>query len=579
MKKITIISILILCLLAPGIVSAKTGISISLDRNEATVGDTVQLNVSIEGVSGGDPSIQGLQDFTVSRGGTSSQIQIINGSMTRSNQTTYILQPIKTGTFTIGPASITVSGRTYSSNTVRLSVSREPNVNAGEAGPLSLSASMSSTTAYPGQQIVYTLKLFRSVRVSDVSVQLPEVKGISFKQLGEPSEYQTTAGGSVVQVLEVRYLLSVSKPGVYRIAPSSMRMSVYDQSRRSRQDFFNDPFFETRGKPAVVSSGALSLSVRPFPQEGRPADFSGLVGKFDMKTQLDPAQVKTGDSANLTITVSGEGTVNMIPDLTFADIDGLKVYPDQPKIESDTTSGGETGSKTMKWAIVPKKPGIYELPQLSLTYFDTASGSYRTLKSPALRLNVSQGDVQSGQAPAAGSQLQTSDATQKSEVRELGRDILPIHTDAGYMRQGFNVMKNTLYASIILLIPPIAWLAVAAFVRRRNWGMKHEGVIKAKKAADVFCSSLTGHNLSANLTIEAIRIFINNRFGLSYGIITPEEAYDILPDRGGGQTDAGDLRKALSELQQSVYTGKGDMPAKTEIDLCRLIRRIDREAK
>ncbi len=578
MKNISIILIFIFCLLVPGMVSAKTGISISLDRNEATVGDTVQLSVSIEGGSG-EPQIQGLQDFTVSRGGTSSQIQIINGSMTRSNQTTYILQPRKTGTFTIGPASITVSGRIYSSNTVHLSVTREANRNTSAAGPLSLAASLSSATAYPGQQIVYTLKLFRSIRVSDVSVQLPEMKGISFKQLGEPSEYQTTAGGRAVQVLEVRYLLSISKPGEYRIDPASMRMNVYDQSRRSRQDFFNDPFFESRGRPAAVSSGMLKLSVRPFPQEGKPSNFTGLVGRFEMKTQLDPAQVKTGDSANITITVSGEGNVNMIPDLALADMDGLKVYPDQPKIESDTTSGGETGSKTMKWAIVPKKPGIYELPQLGLTYFDTASGSYRTIKSPVLRLDVSQGEFDSGQAPATGSQQPAAGITPKSEVKELGRDILPIHTDAGDMRQGFSAMRNVLVTSIILLIPPVVWLAIALIVRRRKWGIRNEGAIKARKAADAFCSSITGQKLSANQSIEAVRIFINDRFNLSYGIITPEEAYSIITDRGATQADAVELKRALSDLQQSVYTGQGDMPAKTGIDLARLIKRIDREAK
>jgi hypothetical protein len=415
--------------------------------------------------------------------------------------------------------------------------------------------------------------------VSDVSVQLPETKGISFKQLGEPSEYQTAAGGRAAQVLEVRYLLSISKPGEYRIDPASMKMSVYDQSRRSRQDFFNDPFFESRGRPAGVSSGALKLSVRPFPQEGKPANFTGLVGRFDMKTQLDPAQVKTGDSANMTITVTGEGNVNMIPDLALVDMDGLKVYPDQPKIESDTTSGGETGSKTMKWAIVPKKPGIYELPQLSLTYFDTASGSYRTIKSPALRLDVSQGEVQAGQAPADSNQKPAAGTSTKSEVKELGRDILPIHTDAGDMRQGFSAMSNVFVTSIILLIAPIVWLAVALVVRRRKWGIRNEGAIKARKAADVFCSSINGQKLSANQTIEAVRTFLNDRFGLSYGIITPEEAYGILTDRSVKQADAGELKKALSDLQQSVYTGQGDMPAKTGIDLCRLIRRIDREAK
>jgi hypothetical protein len=80
------ILLLIFFITLPSVLMAETKISLSLDRSEASVNDAVQLSIKIEGGSDGDPVVQGLQDFVVSKGGTSSQIQIINGKISKSIQ-------------------------------------------------------------------------------------------------------------------------------------------------------------------------------------------------------------------------------------------------------------------------------------------------------------------------------------------------------------------------------------------------------------------------------------------------------------------------------------------------------------
>jgi hypothetical protein len=578
--KFIIILIIIFFFCIPSILAAQAKLSLSLNRSEASVYDTVQLSVSIDGSYDGDPVIQGLQDFTISKGGTSSQIQIINGHMSKSNEITYFLQPKKSGAFTIGPASITVSGRTISSNTARLTVTGPSTTSSGDVkGPLTLSASLSSNTVYTGQQIVYTLKLYSTLRVNDVSVQLPKTQDISFKQLGNSNEYQTTIGGKQVMAVEVNYLLSVSKPGEYRLEPSTMQMSVFDQSRRSSQNPFDDPFFGARGRPASVSSETLKLSVRDLPKEGRPANFSGLVGYFTIKSQLDPIRVKTGDSANLSVEVSGVGNVNLIPDLSLPDIDGLKIYPDQPKLESETQSVGDTGKKTMKWAIVPQTPGMYELPALSLSYFDTESRNYKLLTSQQLKLAVTSGQSQTSQNNSSGTSGPQGTVLPKAEVEELGRDILPIHTDIRDLHNGFNITGTPLIAFILLVLPFITWLAIFILLRLRHWDSKHAGLIMAKKAADNFSSAFAGQELNAIEAIEAIRTYFNDRFRLNIGLITPEEAQKVLGMHGVSTESADELNRILIDLQLNVYTGTGITPLKTDAGLPRLIRRIDREAK
>ena len=107
-----IIFFIILVSLAPAIASAEISVSLKLDRPQAGLTDSVQLVVSVAGSrdTGSDPDIQGLENFTVRSGGTSSRIEFINGRMSSGIEYTYFIQPQKVGSFTIGPASVQIDG-------------------------------------------------------------------------------------------------------------------------------------------------------------------------------------------------------------------------------------------------------------------------------------------------------------------------------------------------------------------------------------------------------------------------------------------------------------------------------------
>ena len=59
------------------------------------------------------------------------------------------------------------------------------------------------------------------------------------------------------------------------------------------------------------------------------------------------------------------------PDLKIPELDHIKVYADQPVLESTQDSEGLRGTKTMKWALVPEKEGRLEVPPVAVSYFDT----------------------------------------------------------------------------------------------------------------------------------------------------------------------------------------------------------------
>ena len=86
-------------------------------------------------------------------------------------------------------------------------------------------------------------------------------------------------------------------------------------------------------------------------------------------------------------------------------------------------------------------------------------------------------------------------------------------------------------------------------------------------------------NLAAGEMLELIREYLNMRFRLSYGSLTPAETSKIL--RGGGVD--GDTAEKLHDLVQrcenAVYSGKGDEVVRPDVDFGQLIKKIEKECR
>ncbi|MEJ2587616.1 MAG: BatD family protein, partial [Deltaproteobacteria bacterium] len=224
---VSLIGVLIWLFLAPVWATAAVSVTLNLDRDEATPADAVRLTVGVSGTKSCDapPQIKGLEPFTVSKGGTSSRVEIVNGQYTAKRHYVYFIQPSKTGTFKIGPVQVKVDGKAYNSNTATLDVVAVSEPKPREAD-IFLTASLSAETAYVEEEVLYVLKLYLRKRVSDISLTLPETDHLGFKQLEKPKEYRATVQGHSYGVVELRYSLIPDQPGAYTIKPAKIDLTV-----------------------------------------------------------------------------------------------------------------------------------------------------------------------------------------------------------------------------------------------------------------------------------------------------------------------------------------------------------------
>src|SRR3989338_159023 len=90
----------------------------------------------------------------------------------------------------------------------------------------------------------------------------------------------------------------------------------------------------------TLAGEPVTLEVKPVPQEGKPADFSGVVGSFQIALQSSNHEGEAGQSTTFTITVKGNGDLRTLSDLKWQTPPDIKVYDDQPVLKTVPTPNG-----------------------------------------------------------------------------------------------------------------------------------------------------------------------------------------------------------------------------------------------
>jgi len=567
---------------------AFVSVELTIDRPSAVLADTIVLKVSVSGSKSSSlPKVSGLEAFDVVRGGTSSKFQIINGETNSGIDYTFYLHPLKQGNFEIGPATVEIDGEIIASNKVNLIVEKNNVIqNSKQTEPLFIKASVSHDILFVNQQAVYYVKFFRLRQVSDLSFEAPESEGVTLESLTEPREYSSIIDGKRYEVIELTYVMTTKNAGEFTIPPSRMKMTVYD---RTRQDgFFQDPFFSmSAGRPVYLASNEVNIKVNDLPVENRPSYFTGLVGNFTMESSIEPDQIKIHDSITLTVQVTGAGNIRQIPDLKIEDIDGVKVYQDKPVLDIQKNVSAVTGTKTMKWAIVPEKAGEVEIPAFFLSYFDPVKQAYIELKTEPMLIKVAADPKKdknylNSAIAVKDSESEISDnKNAKKQVIRIGKDIFPVHASKDPLTD-IHAHHFLKWLFILCTAAPAAvfcgLLIIIAFKQKKA---VNSDVVKSKNACRVLMRRLGREGLNPQDIHSAVVEYLNTRFFLKGGVITPDEAAKILLEKGVSMETSRCLQEKMKQLEMAIFAGSSQESFGIDIQnkLISTVKSIEKEVK
>lgn len=450
-----------------------------VDKNQITAEESVLLRIEMVGGKA-DPDLSGITDFKVTPRGTSSSYQFINGKSQSTSSYQFILTPLKQGELKIPSIKVTRDGETAFTKEILITVSEEQAAR-GEVKALFARAEMSDEKLFMGQPGIYSLKFFTSKRLSGLGFESPPgFKGFSVKPVEKENTYTRTLNGILFQVTQVDYVLFPTEPGTFTIDPAVLVANVMVKSERNSgvPSFFNDPFFSSDGfKPVRVRSNPVTIEVAPLPAYQGTTPFSGLVGRFNIEAVMDKTRLKAGESATLTLTLSGSGNI-MDANLPAMDLDpNFKVYDDNPVESLNLTEKGYEGEKIFKKALVPVDPGHYKIPSIALVYFDTEEQAYKEVSTGEIPLTVTpSGEVHT--AETSDTKVSGNSSVVKEEVGLINQDIFDV-------KEGLEVLTpyqdlGPLAFFILLLAPAVLFSGVTAFVRIRKKEDSIETIMQKK---------------------------------------------------------------------------------------------------
>ncbi len=386
----------------------------TLNRSTVQDGDTVTLVIESRGKDpGGQPDLSVLEhDFEILGTSTSQQIQIINGKRSGKHQWEVELAPLHGGVIEI-PAVPVGSERT---SPLTLTVSDQPSPGAAAASgePVFLKAIVEPATAdsHVQQQLNYTLQLYFREPLVNGSFEGPAIDKALMERLGEDVRFTTRVNGVEYQVVERRYAVFPEESGELVIPPvvfdgnlrtgSGRRMPV-PGINSMLDDFMNGMPFGGTGKRVRVRSEPLNVMVKP-----RPSDYSGSTWLPAAQLSLhdswadDPPEFHVGEPVTRTLTLEAMGLEgSQLPALNFPDINGMRLYPEQPVQENHTDGKWVYGSSRQSLAYVPSTSGKLSIPEIRVDWWDSGAQQQRTVVLPAWEVNVLPGTAPATQPPSA----------------------------------------------------------------------------------------------------------------------------------------------------------------------------------
>ena len=189
-------------------------------------------------------------------------------------------------------------------------------------------------------------------------------------------------------VLEKRYAIFPQQSGPLVLAPETF------VGTRGRGGLFS-----SRERVNAVSSGH-TLSVLPVPasfQDKRWLPAQSLT--IDAVLNRPDSPLVVGDPINRVVTLKGAGvTAALLPELSFGDTDGARLYIDQPVVEELASEQGLAAESVVTIGIVPTQAGTLALPDINVYWWNTEERRQEVAVLPGVNLAI-------GAAPQAAPAL------------------------------------------------------------------------------------------------------------------------------------------------------------------------------
>ena len=596
-KNILVILISLFCFIVAD--AAKVSMQVEMPRGKRGigVGDTFWISVKLTDIDSklSQPSnVPGAKLVYFSQTGRSSQSTIVNGNFSHTTSVTYTmtLKAEKEGNFKFGP--LTVDG--IKSNTVSYSIGKKDtslSQSGGQSsssqddqnGPkfigkgddkLFLRANVSKTSAFEQEALVYTIKLYSSyagVKFAGAT-SAPTFDGFVIEESKINTiqmDYETYNGKTYATAEIARYIIFPQTTGDLKVLGNTYTISV------NSQEYYKDPDWGhlTINRPVNlnVKPNDLIVKVKPLPSP-RPANFSGGVGEFEIKSELQNSKLKTNHAGSIVYSISGSGNLKYLklPDLNNIFPSQLEVYSPSVKENISVNSNNTVGDISFDYSFMPLEEGEYAIPSVELVYFNPSTGKYETKQAKGYNVEVTKGEVSS-----------------KSQKK----DRLVYNTkleDVGVNKSSTKLIVDSLSYWLWYIVPILLLIIAISIYRRRINDLADIDLLKSKKANKVarkrlkkaeICLRAKDVDKFYDEILSAMWGYIGDKLRIPISDLNRENVRQKLGDAGVNSEDLDSLISLIDECEFAKYSSSLGQISMDNVYMhaCDVINKLDNSLK
>ncbi len=376
-------SILILIILLVAVPVPAAELQVVLDQTRVELEESFSLELRATGNVDGKPDLSVLEeDFELLGRSRSSQVQVINGEISRSTTWSLALLARSVGSKLIPP--LCVGNDCSEPVAIEVLPVGQGHDSEGTDSNLLLEASAEPAKLRVQSQLLYKVQLLTRIGVLDWELTEPKPVGVEavVENLGQDRRIEVNRNGLRYNGFERTYVIFPQQSGRLTIPPVRFTAEVragqsssypYRQRTKKLRKYSNEINIEVRA--------AEELNGRPW----LPANRLSLSDDW----QSRPPQLTVGEPVTRTLTLHANGLpAAQLPQFPLEVPDSLKSYPDKPSRKDQYGPAGVAGILQQKLALVPTRPGKIILPEITVDWWDLKNERWQQARLPEVELEV-----------------------------------------------------------------------------------------------------------------------------------------------------------------------------------------------
>jgi len=583
-------AVLILTATVSATASGRIRVSAQVDtRKDIYVGENFAYYVVIaDSDKPGQVDLEPLRQYDPQSTGNrrQSSTNIINNKVTTTTTMimTYSLRAGEAGPIQIPSLSVVAEGKTYRTNPVIVNI-----IEPSTTDQLDIEVALSEDQCFVGQPVLLTIKFYYSANIKNPQFNIPVLSSDAFYfenpdvlnqqeqeyNLGNGatalvSQLQEAHNGKQSNVVLLRKIIIPRSAGSMQIDPTTVTADV----AVARTNSF---FSQFRYKRFMVKSEPAELTVLPLPDEGKPAQFYGLVGQYTIEASATPTEVSVGDPITLTIKIGGGSYLKSIRWPALEKVPELAANFKIPSEKASPTIAD--GFKIFTQTIRVNNDNVTEIPSIPLAYFDARKRTYVTAMSAPIKLDV------------APTRILTNADLEGADFAPVNKEVEAIKKGLSANYEDLDVLTDMSFSPLAALAPgyalvwaaPLLALVSSLFIRLSTRTSPEKVAVKRRRQA---CSKAVGQlkNIaSANapqqseLLVSAMKQYIGDRFDRTAGSLTPDDCYNAIVVGADDAPAADKYREAIANFEAGRYASMEVSITSEEIkEVIELIRRIEK---